>query len=451
MPSKKSSSTSGVESKPKINKKKAVNAVNAVVEQVVEQVVEPLEPLALSSVEQVTETLGAGARSDVGNVIGGAASAASLVEIEMDDDDNNDDGSMKTKRRGRKPKDKFKYETADIDEYARNNKKDENIIIKLPLSCLKLNEEFNLGKDLFPYNPTLTTPKPYKPEQFKGGAIGYSLIRDNDNNSDNGDEDENVENVILNRDKDDVAIANASNGDINSRCTKCQCHQSSNLLDNLHGNVNLSSDKTRQIDIILNNKYYTNTDKFNVLTHLGNLLNGDKWPEKTDVPCLWDCHQFKNTPWGVPYKFNNGKFQLFGNFCSPNCVLAYILHNYHDDDALWEKVALLNLFYFKITKQYKSIVPAFDKMALKMFGGTLEIDEYRNITGCNDKSYGVEFPPCNTIIPMLEEIYKKTNLNNAFIPVDKTRLQTANNELKLKRSKPVVNHKNTLDFCLGKV
>ena len=44
------------------------------------------------------------------------------------------------------------------------------------------------------------------------------------------------------------------------------------------------------------------------------------------------------------------------------------------------------------------------------------------------------------------EIYKKTNLNNTFIPVDKTRIQVANNELKLKRFKQVVNHKITLDF-----
>lgn len=70
------------------------------------------------------------------------------VEVNEVNDDNNDDGSIKTKRRGRKPKDKFKYETADIDEYARNNKKDDNVIIKLPLSCLKLNEEFNLGTPL---------------------------------------------------------------------------------------------------------------------------------------------------------------------------------------------------------------------------------------------------------------------------------------------------------------
>ncbi len=49
----------------------------------------------------------------------------------------------------------------------------------------------------------------------------------------------------------------------------------------------------------------------------------------------------------------------------------------------------------------------------------------------------------------IEEIYKKTNLNNTFIPIDKSRIQDANNELTLKRTKPVVNHKNTLDFCLG--
>jgi hypothetical protein len=375
------------------------------------------------------------------------------IEVNEVNDDNNDDGSIKTKRRGRKPKDKFKYETADIDEYARNNKKDDNVIIKLPLSCLKLNEEFNLGKDLFPYNPVITTPKPYNPEDLKGGNIGYSLL--NDNMDVNIDEDIGLGNTasldgsssIPNNNITPDMKALGSNKCLN--CQNCQCHRNGS-------EIILSMEKerdkdTRQIDIILNNKYYTNTDKFNVLTHLGGCMNGDKWPEKTDIPCLWDCHSFKNTPWGVPYKFTNGKFQLFGNFCSANCVLSYILHFYQDDDALWEKVALLNLLNFKVYKEYTSIVPAFDKMGLKMFGGTLEIEEYRNITGTNDKSYGVEFPPCNTIIPMLEEIYKKTNLNNTFIPVDKTRIQAANNELKLKRSKPVVNHKNTLDFCLGKV
>ena len=52
---------------------------------------------------------------------------------------------------------------------------------------------------------------------------------------------------------------------------------------------------------------------------------------------------------------------------------------------------------------------------------------------------------------MLEEIYKKSNLNNTFIPVDKSKINILNiNELKFKRNKPIINHKNTLDFCLSK-
>jgi len=89
-------------------------------------------------------------------------------------------------------------------------------------------------------------------------------------------------------------------------------------------------------------------------------------------------------------------------------------------------------------------------MALKLFGGKLDIDEYRNINGLNDKMYNIEFPPCNTIIPILEEIYKKTNLNNTFLPIDKKNSQPllTMNDFKLKRNKPIINPKNTLDFCL---
>jgi thiol-disulfide isomerase/thioredoxin len=358
------------------------------------------------------------------------------IDINMADAetaDNNDDGSMKTKRRGRKPKDKFKYESTDIDEYQKNNRKEDNVIIKLPLSCLKLNEEFNVGKDLFPYNPNISTPKPFNPE-YKGN-IGFSLLNDDEQD----ENDNNYENISGNQiDRPDNCKQYCS------KCINCECNKNGQ-------SQNDKQPDARQIDIILNNKYNSNTDKFNVLTHLGASLTGSKWIEKTEVACLWCCHQFKNTPWGIPFKFTNDKFQLFGNFCMPNCALAYILQNYKDDDYLWEKVALLNLLFFKVCGEYKNITPAIDKMALKMFGGTLEIDEYRGIIGENEKSYSIEFPPCNTIIPMLEEIYKKTNLNNTFIPVDKSRIQVANNELKLKRSKPVVNHKNTLDFCLGKV
>ena len=373
---------------------------------------------------------------------------------ENENNSEEEDGEMKTKRRGRKPKDKFKCENTDYEEFQKNIKKEDNVIIKLPLSCLKLNEEFNIGKDLFSYNPKITTPKPYNPEDLNhklninyASVDGTEIIDDVDENIDNDNLENNFNNSNFNN-----TFHNNFNNNLNNNFNKIlntstEKNNKTQLCDKC--NQKTTNENVRQIDIILTNKYNSNTDKFNVLTHLGIGLNNNKWIEKSEVPCLWCCHSFKTTPWGIPYKFFNGVFQLFGNFCLPNCALAYLLKFYKDDDSQWEKIALLNLLYFKVHGQYKTLVPSFDKMSTKMFGGTLEIDDYRNIVSQNDKSYSLEFPPCNTIIPMLEEIYKKTQLTNTFIPVDKTRINIANNELKLKRSKPIIDHKNTLDFCLG--
>ena len=559
---------------------------------------------------------------------------------------------MKTKRRGRKPKDKFKFENSDYDEFQKNSKKEDNIIIKLPLSCLKLNEEFNIGKDLYPYNPKLTIPKPYKSDNI----VKYSLLSssntnntnsnnnnnnnntnsnsntntnidfyddkdlyklrdidnpisnlelndrttklvhnlnksnereqsnqsiynkdlnlsvglksvhqtflkpkytislknnniqtdckeyynfnlkksskhidllkcnnynnddndnddnnndDNNNNNDdnddnddndnddgiNDDNDNNYDNGVYNGDDngdnngDDNGVYNGDdngvyNGDDNvdrindnNNNNNKICPNTNNTNNDIDVNVNdiccdnadadddnddnnnriknnsnsIKQNNIRQINKLLNSKYNSNTDKFNVLTHLGVNVNGGKWIKKTNTACLWCCHLFTSIPWGIPYKFVNDKFQLFGNFCMPNCALAYILQYYKDDDSLWEKSALLNLLYFKVIGHYKNLQPSFDKMALILFGGTLNINEYRTIISKNDKSYSIEFPPCNTIIPILEEIYKKTALSNTFIPVDNNRIHIANTELKLKRSKPIINHKNTIDFCLGNI
>ena len=429
----------------------------------------------------------------------GARGSEALVTEDLVVDD---DIAMKTKRRGRKPKDKFKFESSEYDEFQKNSKKEDNIIIKLPLSCLKLNEEFNIGKELFPYNPNLSIPKPYTQEYLiTKHNIGFSMLDNEETNSSSNDNDlertiykniietkcENVDDTIGctiventysteclyedNVSNNNVSNNNVSNNnlfnkkenyyDLNKQFMEklelnkdnkkiLQQIQFCNKCSHCQKNKNNEYD-IRQIDIILNNKYNSNTDKFNVLTHLGINLNGGKWIEKTDVACLFCCHSFKETPWGIPYKFKDGVFYLFGNFCLPNCALAHILQTYKDDDSLWEKVALLNLLCFKVYGKYKNLQPSFDKMALIMFGGTLDIIDYRNIISTNEKTYSIEFPPCNTIIPMLEEIYKKSALSNTFIPIDKNRINVANNELKLKRSKPIINHKNTLDFCLGKV
>ena len=384
------------------------------------------------------------------------------------EDENEENGIMKTKRRGRKPKDKFKYENNDIEDL-NHNKKDENIIVKLPLSCLKLTEEFTNGKDLFQYNPTITEPLPYINDTNRNHNHNFEFIINNDKyyNEENENNNNNINNnsikmIINNNELNNNQINNneINNNQINNNQinnNQINTYNQQSILNNINNNYsnvnenNSNKEPIRQIDIILNNKYNSNTDKLNVLTHLSLNIKSDKWITTTNSACLWCCHTFTNIPWGIPYQYRKNKFQLFGNFCLPNCALAYILQYYKEDDSFWEKISLLNLLYFKVFGEYKNLTPSIDKMALKLFGGKLDIDEYRNINGLNNKMYNIEFPPCNTIIPILEEIYKKTNLNNTFLPIDKKNQPLLTmNDFKLKRNKPIINPKNTLDFCLKK-
>ena len=99
-----------------------------------------------------------------------------------------------------------------------------------------------------------------------------------------------------------------------------------------------------------------------------------------------------------------------------------------------------------------SLAPS--KLCLKKFGGCMEIDEFRDKLN-NNNIYLLKFPPAISIIPVIEEInenkYNINNMNktNNFIPLDTNRIKKANKELKLKRSKPLTNSKNTLDSCMN--
>ena len=63
--------------------------------------------------------------------------------LNIDEPNEDNENSVKNKRRGRKPKDKFKTDI-NICDNSQYNIKDDNVIIKLPTSCLLLNDEFNM-------------------------------------------------------------------------------------------------------------------------------------------------------------------------------------------------------------------------------------------------------------------------------------------------------------------
>ena len=184
-------------------------------------------------------------------------------EVALEDSDS-DDGSSRRKR-GRKPKDKFKFDSLGmLDGQAKEM--EENIIVKLPLSCLQLSNEM-MPTDGMTYNPTLTIPEPYdKPHPNFADLDSLSITKG--------------ENIALS--------SKFSNNENVALCAKCSISiRGGNTADTTTGLTglaeNIENDGTRQIDIILNNKYGCNAEKIQVLAQICSTVLENKWPTSVDI------------------------------------------------------------------------------------------------------------------------------------------------------------------------
>lgn len=114
-----------------------------------------------------------------------------------------------------------------------------------------------------------------------------------------------------------------------------------------------------------------------------------RWPSRTDAACYWCCHTFSWPPIGAPEEMDReGRFRLFGNFCSFNCAKAYLWNsnNPHKNRRLDLLMQLMLRLYGgpKRKGSYTGVVMAPPRATLKMFGGWMGIDEYRASTAKYD-------------------------------------------------------------------
>lgn len=98
----------------------------------------------------------------------------------------------------------------------------------------------------------------------------------------------------------------------------------------------------------------------------------------TNSVCWNCCHSMLNKL-SQPISYNNNVFTNVGYFCSFPCISRYIIDSTDSSENIFNKLSLLNLYYNKLNNtKSKSITPAPSKLVLKMFGGYMDIDEYRN-------------------------------------------------------------------------
>lgn len=174
----------------------------------------------------------------------------------------------------------------------------------------------------------------------------------------------------------------------------------------------------------------------------------NEWPANTSIACYWCCHRFDNSPFGIPVSYNNEAFEVFGCFCTLECAAAFNFKNNDAIDEVWERHNLIHLLARRLGIN-GTIKPAPDRLSLKMFGGFLDIEAFRNYSQ-SYKLINVNFPPMTSLTQQIEEVNEyELNPDIKYIPIDHERIIRCKEKMIFRRNKPLINEKTTLESTMN--
>lgn len=165
---------------------------------------------------------------------------------------------------------------------------------------------------------------------------------------------------------------------------------------------------------------------------LSDFVDTNNWINNTNIACWWCCHNFDTVPIGLPVDYCKNKFRVKGIFCSFACTIAYGENNklYNTKtksmiNSLYKKLTGYMSINMKDNSDYKNmiysdcikrnlfqgndelqneyinsllsfietpLIAAPNKCVLKMFGGKLSIQEFRNSTKERKIYKMIEYP-----------------------------------------------------------
>jgi hypothetical protein len=179
-------------------------------------------------------------------------------------------------------------------------------------------------------------------------------------------------------------------------------------------------------------------------------------PEKTDIACLWCCEQFSWKPVVIPCRYEadvmngpiKGQYRVYGNFCCPECAMAYLLDEQIDTNARWERISWLHLIYGSAVGG--RLYPAPSRLTLKKYGGVYTIEQFRELSMSHKIRADIHYPPMVSLLATMDtkpidfyEAQMKQALPNYAFE------QKGDDEgLRLKRTKPLKERESTLDACI---
>lgn len=112
--------------------------------------------------------------------------------------------------------------------------------------------------------------------------------------------------------------------------------------------------------------------------------------------CMWCCHNIELQEFYLPLRYTLSEYIVFGQFCSPECAAGYNFHDIIDYSDPWERYSLLHSLYFDMYPE--GVIPlALSRMSLKIFGGNLDIIEFRKSNSLTINSYKISMAPIKHI------------------------------------------------------
>ena len=222
------------------------------------------------------------------------------------------------KKRGRKPKGGKIINKIEKDNT--NNQIISNIILHLKCKTSDLHESFS---NTIKYNPNIEKIEGTITNCYKPVELAYQVINKND---------------------------------------------SINNIDNQDEQYQIKQKKTEKTTI------YSKIKQLQYSLHTGNVTN-----KKSD--CFWCTCSFDNPVIYIPKNYIKKKYNVYGNFCSPECAVAYLFNEDIDTSSKFERYSLFNHIYSEIYGYKKNIKPAPNPYyLLDKFMGNLNIAEFRNLS-----------------------------------------------------------------------
>lgn len=155
-----------------------------------------------------------------------------------------------------------------------------------------------------------------------------------------------------------------------------------------------------------------------------------------NVHCWWCCHAFQWNPVMLPVQKRDDGYDVVGNFCTPECCVSYSLQSGVRYGDVWKQYMWLHEIYLrKVNEEVVKFKPAPPRETLSIFGGPYPINEFRKLVD----NYSVDVK--HTLAPLYpsngftEEVITEYANTRKFVPINKTRITKATEELRLKRNK----------------